>query len=166
MLTNEEIFLKKVPEKYLNQTSPIHLVAGQLAFVQTAGKELVDGRDKIIVVHLTVMTDWEKILRLATHSELVMIISGIEREDIFHTSEPIIEGIPSTVPGQLLRILYDRFAAFGGDKERGLPLLFNRLNASDEGQLLSLILESAHLNASPFQFFDWLEEANEFYYLC
>jgi hypothetical protein len=165
MLTQKEIFLKKIPEKYLSKASSFHLGAGQLAFVQTAGKELVDGRDKTFVVHLTVMTEWQKILQLATHSELVMIISGIEREDIFYTSESIVEGIPSTVPGQLLRILYERFASFGGDKERGLPLLFNRLNAGNEGQLLSLILETAHLNALPFQFLDWLEEANQFYYL-
>lgn len=65
----------------------------------------------------------------------------------------------------LLRILHERFIACNAESDCGLALLFTQLDAENEERLLSLILETAHLNSMTFQFLDWLETANRFYFI-
>jgi tagaturonate reductase len=93
---------------------------------------------------------------------LQIVISNTTEVGIQLVKEDISGKTPSSFPGKLLAVLYERYKAFNGSPESGLTIIPTELIVDNGKKLEGIVLELAHLNNLDYQFIDWLENHNTF----
>ena len=112
---------------------------------------------------LSAKEQWQEILEVATSPDLQIVISNTTEIGIQLQQDDIRQSPPKSYPGKLLAVLYARFKAFGGDRDKGLVIVPTELIPDNGTKLEAILLELAHRNALEAEFIDWLESAN---YCC
>jgi tagaturonate reductase len=111
---------------------------------------------------LSAGNDWDEILKVATSPDLQIVISNTTEVGIQLVKEDVTGKTPSSFPGKLLAVLYERYKAFNGSPESGLIIIPTELIVDNGKKLEAIVLELAHLNDLEYQFIDWLENHNTF----
>ena len=106
--------------------------------------------------------DWASILEVARSKDLSVIISNTTEVGIQIVKEDINQQPPSSFPGKLLAVLYERYKAFGGSAESGLVIVPTELIVDNGKKLKAIVLELAQFNQLDTAFIDWLEVSNSF----
>lgn len=103
--------------------------------------------------------DFEAFLTLAKEPTLSFVVSNTTEAGIVPDSCAVMEGVPATYPGKLVRFLYERFLHFGGDVEKGLILLPVELIEKNGTRLKEAVWKLAVENGLGEAFLSYLEEA-------
>lgn len=104
--------------------------------------------------------DWNQIVALATSEELEVVISNTTEVGIVFTEESIHEPHPSSFPGKLLAVLFNRYNHFKADKNKGLVILPTELIEENGTKLAKVLNELAVYNQLDSDFIQWLNECN------
>lgn len=106
--------------------------------------------------------DWQEILEFAGSEELQVVISNTTEIGIQYIEEDISNFPPSSFPGKLLALLYQRFENFNGDPTKGLVILPTELIPNNGTKLKEIVLKLAAHNSLNEDFIKWLTESNRF----
>ncbi|RAJ83107.1 tagaturonate reductase [Chitinophaga dinghuensis] len=106
--------------------------------------------------------EWSKILEVTHQPELQVIISNTTEVGIQYVAEKVLEGAPSSFPGKLLAILWERYQYFKGSSNTGFVIVPTEL-VVDNGKLLQeIVLQLAAFNEMPAAFINWISSDNRF----
>ncbi|SHK84849.1 tagaturonate reductase [Chitinophaga jiangningensis] len=106
--------------------------------------------------------DWNKVLQAVHQPELQIIISNTTEVGIQYVAEKVTGGVPSSYPGKLLAILWERYQYFKGSSNTGFVIVPTEL-VVDNGKLLKeIVLKLAAFNEMPAGFIDWINGDNHF----
>ncbi|TCO76497.1 tagaturonate reductase [Marinisporobacter balticus] len=107
---------------------------------------------------------YEGYLEVAKNPELRFIISNTTEAGIAFDEKDRLEDRPqNSYPGKLTALLYERYKAFDGDKNKGLILIPCELIEKNGEKLKEIILKYAKLWNLEEGFIKWMHEANTFY---
>ncbi|GFP77195.1 tagaturonate reductase [Clostridium fungisolvens] len=108
-------------------------------------------------------TQYDEYLRVAENPELRFIISNTTEAGIAFDENDKLEDRPQkSFPGKLTALLYNRFKAFAGAKEKGLIIIPCELIDKNGEKLKAIILKYAELWNLGEEFVAWINEANTF----
>ena len=111
---------------------------------------------------LSASKDWESILKVMHNPHLQIIVSNTTEVGIELVQDDITRHPPTSYPGKLLALLYERYKAFGASDKSGLVIIPTELIVDNGKKLESIVFELAHLNKLEPAFMDWLESCNHF----
>jgi len=111
---------------------------------------------------LSAKNEWDKILECARNPSLKIIISNTTEVGIELVNDDIKRYPPVSFPGKLLSFLFERYKAFGGNKDAGMVIVPTELIVDNGKKLEAIVTELAHLNGLDEAFMDWLENSNKF----
>lgn len=111
---------------------------------------------------LSAASDWNQVLNLAVSEDLQIVTSNTTEVGMIYQEELILENIPQSFPGRLLKILYTRFMHFNGDKSKGLVIIPAELIEHNADVLKTVLLRLSGFNKLSAEFEDWLMRANYF----
>ena len=104
--------------------------------------------------------DFGFFLDLAKNPELKFIISNTtEAGIVFDQNDDDPKKIPSTFPGKLTVLLFERFAFFENDRSKGLTILPCELIENNGQKLKEYVIEYAKIWNLPEAFLPWMESA-------
>ncbi|MFB6455036.1 tagaturonate reductase [Chitinophaga sp. Hz27] len=106
--------------------------------------------------------EWVEILKTVHQPDLQTIISNTTEVGIQYVPEKVTEGVPSSFPGKLLAILWERFQFFGGSSHTGFVIVPTELVVDNGILLKDIVLQLAAYNELPAAFIDWINNANRF----
>jgi tagaturonate reductase len=111
---------------------------------------------------LSAASQWDDVLKTAYNPDLKIVISNTTEVGIQLVKDDITKYPPTSFPGKLLAILYERYKAFDGSDKSGLVIVPTELIVDNGKKLEAIVLELAHLNQLEPAFMDWLENCNYF----
>ena len=111
---------------------------------------------------LSAEKDWHLILEIAHYPQLQLVVSNTTEVGIQLVKENINQHPPSSFPGKLLAVLYERYKAFFGSESSGLVIIATELIPDNGKKLEAIVMELAHLNNLDDAFIAWLEKCNTF----
>jgi tagaturonate reductase len=181
------VLLRGLPDYFIDKANKSGVFNGRVVIVKSTGKGSIDNFDQQDSIYtigvrgiangekieediictavsrvLNAQSAWADILRVARSKDLEIIISNTTEAGIQLSEDDIKETPPRSFPAKLLAVLYERFVAFNGDKDRGLVIIPTEL-ISDNGQVLKeIVLTMAKQNGLSDTFMDWLEYSNVF----
>lgn len=131
---------------------------------QADGKAMKDTRlIQSVSRGLSPFEDFEGYLALAHNRDMRIIISNTTEAGIVYTGKDSFDDKPqASFPGKLTRLLYERFTAFGGERDTGFILLPCELIDYNGRNLKECCLKTADQWNLPAEFKIWLEEENVF----
>ncbi|MEO3405416.1 tagaturonate reductase [Mucilaginibacter sp. CAU 1740] len=181
------VLLRGLPDYFIDKANRQGLFNGRVAVVKSTDKgstsdfDLQDGlytiyskgvdngvevNEKVICSAisrvLSATGEWEEILEIARNKSLQVIISNTTEVGIQLVKEDIRKHPPTSFPGKLLAVLYQRYLAFNGREDTGLVIIPTELIIDNGKKLEAIVLELAHLNKLEPAFMDWLESSNSF----
>ena len=106
--------------------------------------------------------DYDEYMELAKLPSLRFIVSNTTEAGITLDENDNFDGLPSTYPGKLTKFLFERFKAFGGDKEKGLIILPVELIDNNGKELKRCVLALSKIWNLGEDFVEWLNTANVF----
>ncbi len=108
-------------------------------------------------------TQWAETVRCACGADLRFVFSNTTEAGIEYKEEPYTPGVcQNTYPAKLTSLLYERFKAFHGAKDKGLILIPCELIDKNGANLKSCILKYAADWKLPQEFTAWIQDANLF----
>ncbi|WP_025761182.1 tagaturonate reductase [Dyadobacter tibetensis] len=111
---------------------------------------------------LTAADEWSDILEFARSPNLNLVVSNTTEVGITYVDEDFMAGPPSSFPGKLLAVLYERYQAFKGDPAKGLGIVPTELVSENGDQLRHILLRHVERNGLETGFRHWLLTANHF----
>jgi len=105
--------------------------------------------------------DWEQILLAVRQPALQTIISNTTEVGIQYVEEKIA-GVPSSFPGKLLAILWERYQYFRGASHTGFVIVPTELVVNNGQLLKDIVIRLAKYNNLPDSFLSWIETDNSF----
>ena len=106
--------------------------------------------------------DFEEYMALSRIDTLRFVVSNTTEAGIVLDKNDRFDGLPETYPGKLTKFLYERYTAFGGDKEKGLIILPVELIENNGGKLKECVLALSEIWNLPDEFKKWIENNNVF----
>ena len=107
--------------------------------------------------------DYGEFMSFANSPDLRFVVSNTTEAGIVYDHNDRFEFTPpSSFPGKLTKLLFERFEAFGGDKQKGLIILPVELIENNGKKLKECCLKLCRLWGLPREFDDWLVESNIF----
>lgn len=107
--------------------------------------------------------EYDEFLNVATQPEIRFVVSNTTEAGITFDENDKLEDKPqNTYPGRLTALLYHRFKAFNGDKEKGLIIIPCELIDRNGEKLKNIVYKYATLWNLENEFITWLNEANTF----
>lgn len=110
---------------------------------------------------LTAGTQWEQILELAASADLEVVISNTTEVGIQLVEDDVYASPPVSFPGKLLAVLFHRYNAFNGAKDKGLVIVPTELIVDNGTKLKDILIELARKNKLSLNFITWLQNHNE-----
>ena len=108
-------------------------------------------------------SDYEGFLKVVEQDELRFIISNTTEAGIAYDENDKLEDKPQkTYPGKLTALLYHRFKAFSGDKDKGLIIIPCELIDRNGEKLKNIVLKYAAEWKLESEFIDWINNDNTF----
>lgn len=106
--------------------------------------------------------DMERYRAYITSPDLRFVISNTTEAGIRYDADDVFAAVPSTFPGKIVSLLWQRFSHFGGDPARGLIFLPCELIEDNGTTLRSIVLRHAEEAGFPQAFIDWVKNDNIF----
>lgn len=128
---------------------------------RTGGRDVNDAR-VITCVRACVdpYADFDAFLALARDPDVRFVVSNTTEAGIVYTGRDALDDRPqASFPGKLTRLLYERFTAFGGARDKGLILLPVELIDDNGARLRACVGQTAAQWGLGEAFSRWLEEA-------
>ncbi|HTD94842.1 MAG TPA: tagaturonate reductase [Chitinophagaceae bacterium] len=111
---------------------------------------------------LAAAEDWSTILLCAHNPTIQLIISNTTEIGIVLTDDNILDSPPSSFPGKLLALLYERYKVFNGSTESGMVIVPTELISDNGSMLKSIVFSLAEKNNLEKDFIHWLDTSNHF----
>lgn len=111
---------------------------------------------------LAASTQWSDILKVAENPHLQVVISNTTEAGIVRGNDVLTDNPPSTFPGKLLSVLYERYKHFNGSLDKGLVILPTELITDNGSKLKGIVYSLAKENKLEDGFIHWLDYANDF----
>lgn len=130
-----------------------------------SGDELVDRVDTVHCLQraLNPFEDYAEAVRIACSETLEFVVSNTTEAGIIYRQQPLPEQVtPTTFPGMLTALLYQRFRHFDGAPGRGLAILCCELIEHNGDTLRGIVQRHAGDWDYPGAFRDWLDTDNAF----
>ncbi len=181
------VLLRGLPDQYIQEANNKGLFNGRIVVVKStasAGVDEFNEQDCLYTVCfkgirngqlveaykvnnsisrvLSAASDWSQVLSLAVSEDLEIVTSNTTEVGMIYQEELILENIPQSFPGRLLKILYTRFMHFNGDKSKGLVIIPAELIEHNADVLKTVLLRVSGFNKLSAEFEDWLLQANYF----
>lgn len=107
--------------------------------------------------------DYEALLSVARSEDLRVVISNTTEAGIsYHEGDKVTDCPPVSFPAKVTALLYERYKAFNGDKNRGLLFVPVELIDNNGANLRRIVLQYAKEWELPAEFITWVEENNYF----
>lgn len=107
--------------------------------------------------------DYTALREVGISEELRFVVSNTTEAGIaFDENDKLDDQPQNSFPGKLTALLYHRFQAFNGDKEKGLIMIPCELIDRNGEKLKNVVLQYVRLWNLGDEFVQWLEEANTF----
>ncbi|MDO4534936.1 MAG: tagaturonate reductase [Clostridium perfringens] len=107
--------------------------------------------------------EYDEFLKVAEQDEIRFVVSNTTEAGITFNENDKLENKPqNTYPGRLTALLYHRFKAFNGDKDKGLIIIPCELIDRNGEKLKDIVYKYATLWNLENEFTNWLDEANTF----
>ena len=106
--------------------------------------------------------DYPLFMQLAHLDSIRFFISNTTEKGIELDLHDHFERLPETYPGKLTKFLYERFMAFGGDKDKGLIIIPTELIEHNGKILKDYVLQMADVWGLSSEFKMWVREDNIF----
>ncbi len=181
------VLLRGLPDQYIQEANNKGLFNGRIVVVKStasAGVDEFNEQDCLYTVCfkgirngqlveeykvnnsisrvLSAASDWSQVLSLSVSEDLEIVTSNTTEVGMIYQEELILENIPQSFPGRLLKILYTRFMHFNGDKSKGLVIIPAELIEHNADVLKTGLLRLSGFNKLSAEFEDWLVQANYF----
>lgn len=181
------VLLRGLPDQYIQEANNKGLFNGRIVVVKStasAGVDEFNEQDCLYTVCfkgirngqlveeykvnnsisrvLSAASDWSQVLSLSVSEDLEIVTSNTTEVGMIYQEELILENIPQSFPGRLLKILYHRFMHFNGDKSKGLVIIPAELIEHNADVLKTVLLRLSGFNKLSAEFEDWLLQANYF----
>ena len=111
---------------------------------------------------LSAASEWDTILQCAVDPKIELVISNTTEVGLELVNESIGANPPSSFPGKLLAVLYNRYRHFNGAAGKGLVIIPTELIPDNGKKLKSVLLQLAAFNNLEDSFINWLENDNQF----
>lgn len=111
---------------------------------------------------LTAGSQWDEILKVATSTQLEVVISNTTEVGIQLVEDNIFARPPASFPGKLLAVLLARYKAFSGDTSKGLVVVPTELVPGNGDKLREIVTEQARRHQLDEGFMIWLNESIHF----
>ena len=106
------------------------------------------------------ISEYDRYAAYAKCETLRFVVSNTtEAGIVFDETDEFDAAPPKTYPGKLTQFLYERFAAFGGDPDKGLIIIPCELIEDNGGSLKDCVMKFAALWKLPDEFNDWVRNA-------
>lgn len=107
--------------------------------------------------------DYDALTELIKSKDLEVVVSNTTEAGIAYRAEDQLTDRPAaSFPGKVTQLLYERYKAFDGDRERGLLFVPVELIDNNGAELKRIVLKYAAQWELPEDFIAWIEEANKF----
>jgi len=127
--------------------------------VPVVKKRLVTGISRSIDPY----ADYQKYMAQAKSESLRFVVSNTTESGItFSETDKLTDEPPSSFPGKVTVLLYERFKFFNGDKTKGFIFIPCELIDNSGDKLLETVLQCAENWRLPEAFINWIKEANYF----
>ena len=181
------VLLRGLPDQYIQEANNKGLFNGRIVVVKStasAGMDEFNEQDCLYTVCfkgirngqlveeykvnnsisrvLSAASDWNQVLNLSVSEDLQIVTSNTTEVGMIYQEELILENIPQSFPGRLLKLLYTRFMHFNGDRSKGLVIIPAELIEHNADVLKSVLLRLSGFNKLSAEFEDWLLQANYF----
>lgn len=104
--------------------------------------------------------DYDALLKIARSEDLRCVVSNTTEAGIaYHAGDKLEDRPPMSYPAKLCAFLYERFAAFNGDPDKGLLILPVELIDDNGHHLKRIVLQYAGEWALGERFTQWLENS-------
>lgn len=112
---------------------------------------------------LSAKTEWNEVVKCAANKEINVIISNTTEVGIvLDENDSIHNNPPSSFPGKLLALLYERYKIFNGAKDAGFTIVPTELIIDNGTKLKLIVLQLAVKLQLEDTFVEWIETANDF----
>ncbi|WP_256758073.1 tagaturonate reductase [Cohnella sp. WQ 127256] len=128
-------------------------------------KEIVERREVISVFSevFDPYTDWAHLVELAVSPDLRFVVSNTTEAGLLYRPELLSEGTPIvSFPGKIAYLLYQRYLAYDGAKDRGIIFLPCELLERNGDALKEAVLKYATDWELPASFLEWVQSDNRF----
>ena len=106
---------------------------------------------------------WSELVKAFRGPDIRFVLSNTTEAGIAYVAEAYANGVcPESFPAKVASLLYERFVAVKGDKDKGLIFLPCELIDRNGDNLRRIVLEHAQNWALPAGFIAWVKEANYF----
>ena len=106
--------------------------------------------------------NWREILDAVHQPALQTIISNTTEVGIQYVPEKVTTGVPSSYPGKLLAVLWERYSYFKGAANTGFVIVPTELVVNNGHLLKDIVLQLAAFNEMPQAFINWIHADNHF----
>jgi len=106
--------------------------------------------------------EWQEVLKTVHQPTLQIIISNTTEVGIQYVEESILQGVPSSYPGKLVAVLWERFQHFKGAPGTGFVIVPTELVVNNGQLLREIVGQLATFNQLPASFMTWLDTENHF----
>ncbi|WP_199120621.1 tagaturonate reductase [Pedobacter sp. ASV28] len=180
------VLLRGLPDYFIDKANRENIFNGRVAVVKSTGGDTstfdhqdslytlcVRGIEKGKPVSENIISsaisrviaadqDWQAILDIAKSADLTLVVSNTTEVGIQYVEESIQDNPPSSFPGKLLAVLYERFKTFNGSAASGLVIVATELIPDNGIKLGEIVLKLAHYNKLEANFVSWLVNDNYF----
>lgn len=182
------VLLRGLPDYFIEKANRAGLFGGSILVVKSTDKGGADPfrqQDNMYTIHIKgvesgrdiqdnlvvsaisrvvlAANDWEAILTSARSPALDIVISNTTEVGIVLDKEDdLFASPPRSFPGKLTAVLFERFRAFKGAKDRGVVVLPTELIDQNGGKLRNMVLALAEYNQLGAGFIDWIKKYNHF----
>ena len=108
---------------------------------------------------LSAKQQWKDVLKTVHDPELNIIISNTTEVGLQLVKEKVMNTVPSSFPGKLLAVLYERYEQ---SADNGMIVIPTELISDNGKKLHSIIIELAEYNELGNEFYEWLERNIKF----
>ena len=108
---------------------------------------------------LSAKQQWNDVLKTVHDPELNIIISNTTEVGLQLVKEKVMNTVPSSFPGKLLAVLYERYTHCAAN---GMIVIPTELISDNGEKLRSIIFELAEFNQLGNEFYEWLERNIKF----
>jgi tagaturonate reductase len=181
------VLLRGLPDYFIDKANRNHIFNGRVVVVKSTAQGSADAFDKqdglytlcvrgiengvlgeetiinsCISRVLSAQDHWGEILKCARNPEIKIVISNTTEVGIVLTDDDILLSPPTSFPGKLLAVLYERYRAFYGREDGGMVIIPTELIEDNGDKLRAIVVELARRNRLETDFIQWLQSANHF----
>lgn len=183
------VLLRGLPDYFIDKANKQGVFEGSIVIIKSTNKGTVneyeeqeglfthvikgilDGKlvDEVVINTsisrvISANSQWGEVVALAKSPDLKIVISNTTESGlVFDAKDIISENSPSSFPGKLLSVLFERWKHFSDNTNAaGLVILPTELLPDNGKLLLSIVIALAKVNELPEAFITWIPSANDF----